>query len=228
VVLRRAFAVVVAIALTVQPAFAQMVVNGTAADQAKFNALLERCAGQSKSLHKLIDDLMNKPKPTVTIDLVHAGADGTIDTAGLGKGAGDAGKPPGTSTINLDNFDKLPDGTLVKVPPPSLTMPPGVPPWALTKCELLAHILAEAQAGANGAPFGTAHKRGIAAQNDFRSDVHQKPGVRTQTNEAGGYILILFYGESEAEKLTFPGGSLEPDYRRGKSGPAWTPPPKPK
>jgi len=175
--LRIAFGALLALCIagTTGPAFADPInVTGAKEDVDAFNAMIKACRGKSKAFDKLISDI-EKDKTRggkVNISVGHSGA--YVDNANGGMGHTD---------VNLDNLGVFPDPD-VDDKGKIKAMPKGVPPWATTRCEIMAHFIAEAHSTASTASTDIAggHKVGITCQNEVRTGFGQTLACASSIN----------------------------------------------
>jgi hypothetical protein len=185
---------------------------GTKEDIEQFNKMLEECAKHSKAFKQALDEWRNKKGYHIKVNVGHTGA--FIDHSG------DKGDP----TINLDNLNKLPEPTLDEKGKPK--MPADVPPWAVTRTEILMHIFEEAFQIAGGKFSASPHEEGLHRQNKVRIDFGQynpdKVGthpVRTQSLVGNGVDVdmvdaweTLRFNEKDELVITYiKGGACKPE-----------------
>ena len=227
------------VALTPQAARAELSITGSDADVQALKDMIKDCRGKSKSFDAFIADIdpqtdaekaAKKKKPPercfVKISVGRKGA--YVDDATGGQGH---------TTVNLNNVEKFPnpekDDKTGK-----LKMPAGVPPWATTRCESIAHWMREAYSTSmtQSTTIGMGHSAGIALQNAVRKDFGQqkmctgsynhysdKPKDDNTHSTAGGGFLYteISYASDKAttegpsgsnEKLTFDGDNMTITY----------------
>jgi hypothetical protein len=160
------------------PAHAQLVVEGSDADVATFNGYLEKCKGESPAFADLLRRIdesgkkvtakVGRNQPGVVIDDFKGGGVQVIDVADLAK------FPNPKKNPRTGNWE----------------FPPGVPSWASTLCEQLAHALGEALHGAVTGegydhPFGSSHRTGFREQNRVRRDFGQPDDIKGDSKNGG-------------------------------------------
>ena len=152
------------------PAFADPInVTGSAEDVKAFKDMIEACRMKSKSFNQLITEIEKAKDRSGKVNISVGRKGNYVDNATGGMGHTD---------VNLSNVEKFPDPPAIdsKDAKDTLKMPDGVPPWATTRCEILAHFIGEAHSTANTASksIDGGHRAGMTWQNKVREDFHQK------------------------------------------------------
>lgn len=220
-----------------QPAFADPInVTGDPKDVQAFKDMIKACREKSKSFDKLIGDIEKDKTRGGKINISVGRMGAYVDNATGGMGHTD---------VNLSNLETFPDPPAVdpKNSKDTLKMPAGVPPWATTRCEIMAHFIAEAHSTASTASkdIGGGHRTGITIQNQVRADFRQRPAATGSYNyysegkptdgegdaSSGKFLYTkISYGEANV-RLTFTKGMLDFDYYTA-GGTKYVSPPPPK
>jgi len=140
------------------PASAKLAINGKEADQKALKEYLAKCEDECRSFRQLLQAIKDDKKVSVTLNV---GRDQK-------KVAIDAFESPGKMTVDLADLEKFPRP---KKNGKKWEFPSGVPAWAGTFCEELAHILAEAYDSAKDGPAAKqekSHKVALKAQAEIR------------------------------------------------------------
>jgi hypothetical protein len=188
---------------TSYPAYAgQITVTGSDKDIQTFKDMIKACRKKSRAFDKMISDIENDKTRggNVSVDVGRSGA--YVDNATGGMGHTD---------VNLSNVEQFPDPDVddkghIK------DMPKGVPPWATTRCEIIAHFLREAHstAATQSKNINMGHQAGIACQNEVRANFGQMLRCVSSINHyadeehfSGFEYTQISYGGSANEKLRF-------------------------
>lgn len=125
------------------------------ADQRKFLTMLRREMLRSRSFSALVFSINANTTNPVTMDLGRNQRGVFVDSFDADRVG------PGHQRVDMNDLEKVP------------VEPPAAFPDAVTQGEILAHSLAEANAGAT-TDFRGAHEAGVHAQNAYRDDRGQK------------------------------------------------------
>lgn len=164
-----------------------VVISGSDEAKQTFNNILDKCKNESDQVQNLLNQL---DEIDVKVEFkVGSGQEGVIV---------DHFQPIRDGSGDVTGIDGRVDvGDIAQFPNPEknqetgeFVFPEGVPDWAVTKCEVLAHFLAERLDAAqdldqgnysDGKQFGKSHPEGVDAQNEVREKTFgQDDDVKSQ------------------------------------------------